>query len=446
MAAVNQAIDAGMPREQAYRHADTVRTLALFAGGKNNLPGWIGSVQGPGWIGAARTIHTLQQYGFGLTGRMGTLIRDSISNDPSLTPVQRTQAMKGAGTLLMTTLAMSGAMGVPGVAAGMALIHKMFGVDAETGTREGLMKLAETVGNKDNTGFNQLFTEMAMNGGVNQLTGVSIGNRLGVSDFLGTSAYDGYNFYDMLGPTGSLVSNMVMGTQALAQGDTGRAMTDFAPNAFKHMTSMFMNHMKYGDNSFRTVGEKPGQGGQPLFKPTASEAIRYAAGFNPTRLTQLKTQNRLISQSNDEYKAAEKQKLDEAARAYGAGNKQQAFQWVREQVQTDPALQRHVPELVRELIDRSVEMHHEVDPLSKAPVGNYQNAQQIAGTFPDSGVQRPSELDLVREKMQAEIQGGVPRQSYQGELRKAATMDRLMSQGLRRDQAERMVEMMGMGR
>lgn len=434
LAGLNQAIEQGKSFDEAYKHADNLRVQALFGGGKVNAPGYMAKYGNENSIPVMRSMYTLQRYTTGFMGRYMEHATDVISNDPNLSSGQRVQAGKSFMTLLATQLALGGLMGLPGVAAALALLEKK-GVNAQAAVRESIAHLAGA--DQDNSGFRGLLTETAMNGLPNQMFGVNIGPRLGVTDYMGTSAYDGFNLSDLAGPTGSLVSNMYNGLGYLAQGQAQKGITTLAPNVVKRPIDMAMTKLKFGDFGFRDPQ------GEKMYDPSTADLLKYAGGLNPSTLTERQNLRRLVSQSDTNFQRQQGQRLDEAAGALQQGNHQPAAQWAQQQVRTgatsDPI------GAIRHVADHAAQMGRVQDPLANVPAGNSSAATEIAQTFPKADLQQRSELDTVRSKIQMETQAGVPKNDYSKDISKAAVMDSLIKrQGMTRGQAERVVLMMGL--
>ena len=443
LAGLNQAIDQGKPFNEAYQHADNVRVSALFGGGKANQPGYMRTQkepgQGYGGLGGGtttpvmRSMYTLQRYSTGFMGRYFEHASDVISNDPNLSTDQRVQAMKSFTTLFVTQLAMGGLLGLPGVAAALALLEKK-GINATASVRQGVAYLAGA--EEDNAGIRGQITETAMNGLPNQLFGVNIGPRLGVQDYMGTSAYDGYNLADLAGPTGSMVTNLLNGTTDILKGDTQKGITTLAPNFVKRPVDMAMTKLKYGDYGFRTPA------GDKLYDPGVGDMLRYASGLNPSQLTERQNLKSLISKGGERYNQQQKQQLDEAGAALQRGDPSEAYKWARQQVgigaTTDPI------SAVRHVADHAAHMGQPEDPLSSVPLGYTGDALAIARTFPKADLPRRSELDSVRRQVHMEAKAGVPKADYSKDITRAAVVDALESKGMTKPQAERAAEGLGL--
>lgn len=435
-AGLSQAIDMGMGPKEAMAHADLVRTLSLFSGGKTNAPGYMGRYFKGSGLSTMRVMHTMQQYTVGILGRYFTNISDSISNDPHLTDVQKTQARKATGSLLMTQLAVAGLLGLPGFAAALALLKEAFGVNAEADVRKGVAYLAGA--DKDNSGFRGLVTEVAMNGVPNQFFGVSVGQRLGTSQFYGFSPYDGFNLADM-GAAPSIVSKMWNGLGYLSQGETAKGITSLAPNFLQRHVQMGMNRLKFGDWQFRNPE------GRPIYDPSMTDMLKYAAGFDPSRLSEAKRKDMLISESTRLFNKERDRQINDAAVALNQGDRGPLMKWVQDQVKLDPTIAMRDPMgPARVVTNKASEMQQVQDPLATTPLANSREAKAIAQTFPAGLTERRSELEAAKARIQSEAAAGTLRAGSVGSIPRAAMIDKLTAQGLTRAEAEQVLRMIGM--
>lgn len=435
-AGLSQAIDMDMGPKEAMAHADLVRTLSLFSGGKTNAPGYMGRYFKGSGLSTMRVMHTMQQYTTGILGRYYTNVADSISDDPNLTDAQKSQARKATGSLLMTQLAVAGLLGLPGFAAALALLKEAFGVNAEADVRKGIAYLAGA--DKDNSGFRGLVTEVAMNGAPNQFFGVAVGQRLGTSQFYGFSPYEGFNLMDF-GAAPSIVGKMWNGLGYLSQGDTTKAITSLSPNFLQRHVQMGMNRLKFGDWQFRNPE------GRPIYDPSMTDMLKYAAGFDPSRLSEAKRKDMLISESTRLFNKERDKQINDAAVALNQGDRGPLMKWTQDQIKLDPTIAMRDPMApTRVVTNKASELQQVQDPLSRTPLANSREAKAIAQTFPAGLTERRSELDAAKARIQSEAAAGNLRAGTVGSIPRAAMIDKLTAQGLTRAEAEQVLRMMGM--
>jgi hypothetical protein len=336
--------------------------------------------------------------------------------------------------MLVTQVALSGALGVPFVGATLAVLEKVFGLDATAAVREGLASLFGQE-EEDDTGFARQMTELAMTGLPNQLFGVDLASRMGANGVLGTSAYSGFNVKDMLGPAPSIVENMIKGAGHFVQGQPAKAVHSLVPQAFKNVLELAKNRLNYGDFGFRDSSENL------IYQPTAGEIGGYAIGLKPTKLSERRKAAQLIKASDDHYTARRSRELDDLAQKMVRGDVASAQRWVADQIRKDPLLDPDV--MLKEISTRAVDMITERDVLASGPVGNADARASIAGTFNSSAVPHRSELERMMMKDQFDMQSGVVPSSGDA-LTRSAVIDSFTAKGLSRGQASRYAELLGL--
>lgn len=414
LSGLEQAHEKGLTGSAAVDYAMDMVHLGSFGGGKANNPGYVAR-----WSRATPAVglvHTLQQYGMGLTSMMGNLLSDSILSNKHLNPVQRKQARKAAGTLFMTQLALSGTLGLPFAAAGLTALSKLFGVNLQALLTEGL---AQFTSDDDETG--QLISDVALNGLASRL-GVDVSGRMGLSNLLGTSSYYGFNFKDMFGPAPSIFENFFQAGQQALAGEPLRAATSLAPQAFKNVLTMLQSQQDYGD--FRLTDA----GSNLIYEPSNMESLTYALGFQPTRLRQYRAarnlQNDVIATSN----AQQNRAADAAAKGLLHNDTQPLNKYLEEQVQAG----RNPRLALYSVIDRAIDMSNPKDLLATSKAQSNLIRAMVSPLNRRSEEQRLLMRDNVLRHMNYPM--GTKAVSSK-ELQRARKLDDYISQGLTRTEA-----------
>ena len=431
-AGLSQAVDAGMGPQAALDHANRVRVLATFGGGKANPTGAMGRVAAaPAALSVVRLGATMQSYAFGLVSKYVSHASVMLDQDPNLTPLAKKQARQGFAHLLASHLALSGILGLGGVAAAMTLLQKYFNVQAEAGVRKGITATASVM--TDDPSVQGMVTELAMNGAANQLFGAAVGQRVGMQNILGMSSYDGFNLLDVVpGAAAGVLSNVVKGLGYFAQGEPMQGARSLAPGFLKNAVEMAGNTMKYGDTTFRTPE------GQPIFTPTKFEQGLYAAGFQPSRLTEKRSLSRLTTAASKAQQQEDAKKRDEAARQMLRGNLSPAREL--QQVANTASFPRTVGEAtgtLRSLADRASVLNSPQDPLASVSYAGSPEARRIVQTFP-AGTRTPaSEVDRAKTRILLEAQAGVPVDvgTATEEMKRALLVEEAMKKGMTRAEA-----------
>lgn len=440
-AGLEQAVDRGMGPQEALDHANKIRVLATFSGGKSNPTGAMSQMAGaPAALSLTRLSATMQSYAFGTLSKYMSHASNMITADENLTPLAKRQARQAFGYMLSTHMAMAGLMGVAGVGAAMALLNKYFDIQAEAGVRKGIQQAASVV--TSDPSVQGMVTELAMNGAPNQLFGAAVGARIGMGNVMGLSSYEGFNMLDVVpGAAGGAAASVFKGLGYAAQGEPQQAIRSLVPAGLKNAVDLAGNHMKFGDMKFR------GPTGQVILDPTVAEKAMYAAGLQPTRLAQARSLSRLTDAALKSQQKADAKKRDEAARQMLRGNLSPAREL--QQVANEASFPR-TPEqatgVLRSLADRASVLNSPQDPLASVSYAASPEARRIEQTFP-AGTRIPaSEVDRAKTRIQLEAQSGVPVDVGQatGEMKRAQLVELAMKQGMTRAEALKWIGLMNL--
>lgn len=430
LAGVSQGFDQGLRGEALYDHAKLVKTLSTFGGGKANVPGLVPKLSTPYTRSAVGLVNALQQYGYGIVATYSQLAKDSLGRSPGLSAQERRQAQKAFGTMLVTQVALGGAMGLPFAAAALTGLEKVFGVPANQAVREGLASL----GGDDEQGA--MIAETALNGIGNQMFGLDVSSRLGVSSLLGTSSYRGFNLADMGGPAVSLIQNLMDGANAFAQGQPVKVLKALVPNAFKNVVELSDTKAKYGDYGIRDSGDNL------LYTPTPSQAAMYMVGFRPRELSQKRQAQKLLTFANERSANQRDRVYDSAANALLQGDSGKATLLANNLRMADPTIDAQ--SVMRQIVQRGVDSVTEKDLLASGSTANEQERASIAGTFGQGVVTRQSEVQ--RAMLGAKLGAQLGLQPDMKSFQKAALVDMLVRpsekypKGMPRSQAVRLAE------
>lgn len=429
---IEQGYKEGLRGEELYNYARQIKTLSTYGGGKANAPGFVAKASTPYTRSAVGIATTLQQYGFGTVTEYASMIRDSLGKNPTLSPMERRQAMKSLGTLMMTQVAIGGALGLPFAAATLAILEKTFGIQANAAVRQGLASL----GQDDEQG--SVIAETALNGLGNQMLGLDVSSRVGVSNILGTSAYRGFNLADLAGPVGSIVSNAATALNMFGQNEPGKAMTALVPQAFKNIMAMSDSHAKYGDSGLRD------QSGNLLYTPTPSQAAAYMIGFRPRELSQRQNAQSLLTLADQQATAQHNRVQEAAAQSLLSGDAGPARSLAYGARDADYTM--HPQDIYGQIINKAVDSSTEKDLLASGPSYNEQERQKIVGTYQPDVTVRQSEIERTLLRAQLAARVGAPQLMPDGAAyRRAAVIDSLVkSSGMPRSQASRLVSFLKM--
>jgi hypothetical protein len=422
LSSVDQGFDKGLRGQELYDYARMNKTLMTYEGGKANQIGAMTKLSNDYTRSPLGVANTLQQYGYGMVATFHQLAKDSLGKSPGLTPIQRRQAQKALTTWTATNLALSGALGMPFAAAALTLLDKA-GVPATQSVREGLAGLS------DDQETGAAITETALNGFANQMFGLDVSSRLGVSNILGTSSYRGFNVADMFGPAPSIVANMVQALGLYGQNEPMKATRALLPNAFKTMFETKMNEIEYGDNAFRDAS------GNLLYKPTQSQAAMYMIGFRPRELSQKRQFQQLKTLSEQRAKTQTDHELDDVAVSVLQGDSEKAQRYAYDKYYSDPTVNPR--EVMRSIQERAIDMQSEKDLLASGSRAGRESLKRLAGTFSPEINTRQSELARADLRDRLAVQMGDPRlMTTKEQYKQAMLVDMLVQEsGMPRGEA-----------
>lgn len=424
-AGIEQGWEKGLRGEALYDHAKLVKSLSTFGGGKANVPGLVPKLSTPYTRSAVGVANTLQQYGYGVVAAYGQLLKDSLGKSEALSVQERRQAQKALATMFATQVAVGGALGLPFAAAALTILENTFGVPANQLVREGLASL----GADDDQG--SAIAETALNGLGNQMFGLDLSSRVGVTNLAGTSAYRGFNLADLAGPVGSIVGNASQALNWFGQNEPMKAARALVPNSLKTIVDLSDSKTKYGDYGIRDASDRL------LYQPTPTQAAAYLLGFRPKEVSEKRQAQKLITFANERASKSRDRELDTAADRLVQGDPSAAQMLAQNAWVNDPTVDRM--QVLRSIVQRAVDSQTEKDLLATGGQASEADRARIASTFRPGIVTRQSEIQ--RAVLSQQLGSMVGLKSNPKEFEKAAMVDALVQgQGMPRSQALRLVE------
>lgn len=434
LSGVRQGQALGLKGDALYRHARRVKDLSTFGGGKANMPTYVSQWSSPYTRNAFVMMHTLQQYGMGMFATYTQLARDSIAKN--LPPLQRRQAQKSLGVMLMTQTAMAGVLGLPFAAAALTMLEKTFGIEANKAVREGLASLAGRDEDGEISEAGAVLADTVLNGAGNQLFGLDISSRAGTSNLFGTSAYRGFNVADMLGPVPGVIENMYTALGNFGHGEPVKAVKALVPQAFKNAIDMADTKMKYGDTAFRD------KTGDMLYQPTQGQVAAYMLGFRPRELSAKRQAQTMLALSEDNAILRRQKDVNAAARALVRGDSTVAQQLAFRMMQDDPMTK--YDDVMRMVVNQAADLQLPKDPTRTGVGGNDANRQEIARLSGVGAIETQSELQRTMLMMQSAARLGRPQLVGPQALQRAAMIDAMVNaRGMSRSQAVKLLEFIG---
>lgn len=412
----------GLDFDSAFAEAERINNVSNFAGGRAARAIGLYSNRTQAGRTASMAVGSLQSYTLGMMSMMGRYISRGYGADSKgLTPTERSNARRATVIMLGTQLAAAGALGLPGVGAGIAVLEQMFpDLELNKAIRENLAKLGG-----DDTELGAFISDIALRGVVNQLGPVDIGSRFSMGNsILGASSYDGFDVKNILGPTYNLFSNMALGVQQAASGNTQGAVHNLVPPAFKKIVDLYSADGDIRDGK-----------GNLLLKPTFGEQFALAVGFRPKRVSDIQDAKRIESRSQEIEKRETMQfnnQLADALEAKDQGTLKTLLQQKAAQDDTfDPR---------SAIRAASVIVENRTMPVDLSRTVRSEGAGSLLQSF-QIGSQGPSEVQRLQLRKSLEASTGIPGLGTMSprDVMTAQQVDLLTKQGMTREQAKEKV-------
>lgn len=418
----------GMEFEEAFANAERINNIANFAGGRAARSVGLYGLEGEVGRTASMAVGSLQSYTLGMISMMGRFISQGFGDlSKGLTPGDRRSARKAAIVMFGTQLAAAGALGLPGIGAGIAVLEQIFpDLELNKLIRENLAKIGG-----DDQALGSFISDTALRGLPNQLGGVDVGSRLSLgNNVLGLSSYDGFDVSNILGPSLNLFKNMAVGVTQATQGNLGGAVQSMVPPAYKKLIALGQ-----GEGAIRD-----GQG-KLLLEPSMGEKFALMLGFQPKALSDLKDAKRIESRSQDIEKRKTIQFNSQVADALQSGDKSQLRNLLQGKLKEDETFDpRSAVRAAASLVEQRTQ------PLDLSRTSTSSTANTLLSTYQGGTTHAPTELQRLQLRKQIESSSGIPgigRISAQ-DIHEAQMIDALMAKGLTRDEA--LVKVNGQGK
>lgn len=408
--------------DEAYNYAVSLVDMTQHGGGTMARPGMFSNLGK--FHGAVGLAYSLSTYTVGTLSMMARMGIESLQHVPG---PQRTAARKALGQVMFTQAAMAGVLGMPGVAVTFAVLNKFFpGIEASKAVADGFAALA---GDDDEMGG--VFSDVAMRGVLNKVSGVDFASRLGLSSMMGVNPYDGISLASMMGPTGSIVGNLIRATQYASTGEPMEAVQQLVPQPFKNVVDLYK-----GGGVIRD------KGGAPIVEPSGAEAAAYVLGLKPARLTAFKDRQRMIEQHEDVVQIENRRFNEQVAQLVMMGD----FAGAR-QAMFNRQVETHNNYLaVRGAEDVAALVVNRQAPVDLARSGSSLGAAERRRLAAPLGTPTWSETQRLQTKKSLAAQLGVPGAGRVAptELRRAQIVDSLMASNpvLGLQQARQMADVM----
>lgn len=312
------ALEKGMQGQDVYDFAADVKNKGTFTGGK--------AQRGIGFFGiktraVPQLMNALQSYSVGWFSQMARNYKLGFGKPPEgLSPTQRLGAKKAFMYGIMAQAALAGALGLPGVGQGLALLGQATDTDPKGWLRQHLATLFD-----EDQEAGGVLTSLALRGVGSAGLPFDPSGRASVSiPFLGVDAYKGFDVSNLGGAATSTVSDFAKGLLGLMHGDpTGGGA--LLPNVLKRPYQLWQ-----GEGDIRDA-----RGGLQV-QLSPAERFAMAVGITPSRVQTERDTSEALKKAN---LAAERQQsafVDSLAQQVRQGNTAQVQQALIQYVKDHP--------------------------------------------------------------------------------------------------------------
>lgn len=416
----------GLSFEDAYQKSREFNRTANMQGGRAARPIDLFTTRGQLRTGSM-IVNSLQSYQLGMISMFYRYFSHGFGKDVAgLTTVDRGNARKAAVQMFATQIAAAGILGLPFVAAGVALLEQLF-PDLELKKN---LRLYASKALQDDKEANGLLTNIALQGVPSQL-GVDVQSRLGIGgNIAGLSEYNGFDPKNILGPTYNLFRNLAVGVSQASSGDVLGGVQQMLPPAYKKAIELYRNS-----------GDIRSPSGQLLLQPTPGEQFAYAIGFRPKRAADVQEADRMLKRSDEIRRREVEQFHQQSAAKVLSGDATGARRDLVARAEADPTFDvRAGARAVAAAVERRTMPE---DPRREGVLSGAMDRSNLLSTY-SLPKQPPSELERLKLRKAVERSLGVPGAGMTSltEMRVASMVDQLMvaHPSLTRSQAQKLAE------
>jgi len=417
VAGYNRGKKMGLKGEDLYDFATRTVQTTMFTGGKANRP--IGLHSGERQSQPIRAmISSLQSYFIGMVGTMDRLARESFT--AGLPPKERANARKALMQIMGTQFALAGTMGMPFVAAAVAVMDQFF---PELEIKKNMEELPKTM--MGDSAFGNWMVDTMLYGVPTASSPLDVSARVGLGQVLGVNAMSGLDPTTLFGPVGSIAANAFKATKSASEGNFLLAAEQVSPVFMKNILKAVKDDGVVRDYS-----------GNMITQMTGSQQVMQALGFRPKEIGDLQDQLRTQKKSEEIARRQESSFNKKLAEALVDGDNQAFQQALYDRQQEDPLFDPK--QAAKKAASRAADM---TLPKELGRGGSIGNAASIGNFARTQNAQAPSvsELARVQQQLVYEQSTGIPGLGMPSSQRfeNAVLIDqlRMMNPGMTADEA-----------
>lgn len=260
----------GMSHDDAFQFALDLKNRGYYTGGKQQRAVGLWSIKSKP---VPQLMSSLQTYTFGWFSQLANNAINGFGTLPKgLTETQRLGAKKAFFYQLGAQAVLAGAIGLPGVGQGMALLKQTTGTDYKAWLRQHMADLFDE--DQENGG---IMTSLALHGLVATATPMDpSGRHIPTFPFIGVSPYKGFDVANLATAPVSSAADVVKGLMAAAKGDVEGA-------------SGLLPHVLQGPfNLWQGEGDVRDKHGNLVYQMSPSERFVTALGMTPSKVANAK--------------------------------------------------------------------------------------------------------------------------------------------------------------
>jgi hypothetical protein len=391
LAGFQLGLDRGMSLEDAARFGEAVKDRGFYSAGKvqRSVGAWNSKEKA-----IPQLMFSLRTYTMGWFSQLSHNWKVGFGGAPGeYTPAQRQGAKNAFLYMLGAQATLAGALGLPGVGQGLALLKQSTGVDLKSWTRQNLAKMF----GEDQDDYGGFVTGMALHGLVAQFAPFDpSGRHIPNFPFIGVTPQKGFDIASLIPAPFSTASDMIGGFMSAARGeDPSRAL----PQVLRSPVQLIQ-----GEGDIRNSR------GELIYKLSPSERFVKMLGLEPSRVAAAKETAATVESLNKAAAAQRQKHIDEVATLFRKGDNVGAQRRMAEIGQKNPTYD--MASFVRG-VSSSVERQkypydwkREVNPAvdiaglsSPWPAQELERRQFRRGVESDLGL--PSPLNPIRGDMRA---------------------------------------------
>jgi len=301
LAGFQLGLDRGMSLEDAARFGEGVKDRGFYSAGKVQRPVGSWSIKEKA---VPQMLWALRTYIGGWFSQLTHYWKAGFRGAPGdYSEAQIRGAKQAFAYMLGAQAVLAGALGLPGIGQGLALLKQTTGLDLKGWTRKNLAAMF----GEDQDDYGGLLTGMALHGLVSQFAPFDpSGRHIPNFPFIGVTPQKGFDIASLVPAPFTTAGDIIGGVMSAAKGgDPTKAIPPFLRGAV---------HLLEGEGDIRNSR------GELLYKTSPSERIVTALGLEPSRIAAAKETAATVNEMNKAEAQKKGDLVNEVAVLYRRGD------------------------------------------------------------------------------------------------------------------------------